>query len=598
MYWFIEGMSFIKKSLFFVLVLLCPASLFSQQNKDSAKLIVKEKSQINALAVSAESSLLLEATGNSVVLWNAVTLQKLHTFTGFSSPVTQIKFNKNSDLFLTVAQDNTVSVYSLSDYKEIFSLPSYVNGKSIGASFSADGRSVFASTDGVNVDSYFLLLYTRDFISQNICSHGDTVYSIDVNKNNFMITAGLDEMIQIYDIKNGLSLYSIPVYTADFFPAVFSADGNSFVCAESEDTLTLRDLNGNVLLRISDDDLFTQKISFSSDGKYLAALLQNGAVRIFDLRTGFADSTLDVPVTGAASGSADDADGLLDSVCDIQFADGSNAVFVCTAGGLLYRCAVGDSADGLKAPPQAVSVAQRDSLGEETDGSAKQADSAQESVASANDAVSSADTVPSDATGPRAAPPAATSRGKKASSKKGNTFSENLNGNLPSSTFFIGAGYTIIPSQLYIGDFDLDLSFQKYFSDLHASFGFDLNGGFALPGEKFPYKYMLLDGKYTEAPWLYTIKPSVTVGVQAISKNGNRIFFDVLAGPSIRFIWNNSVKGCIITKPVYSYNIGLSAGVDFHGLTLKACLAYNMQVEFQPSAQAGYTVKFFKKEVE
>ena len=409
-------MRLVKISLFIALLLLYSTPLFAQQNKDSVKLIVKEKSQINALAVNADSSLMLEATGNFVVLWNAVTLQKLHTFTEFSSPVTKIQFNKNSDLFLTVGQDNTVCIYSLSDYKEIASLPSYVNSRNIGASFSGDGRSVLAATDGVNVDSYFILLYSKDFISQKKFSHKD-IYSIDVNKNSLLLTAGLDEQINIFDLKNNLSLYSISAYTAEYFPVVFSADGNSFICAESQSVLTLRNLCGDVLLRISDEDLFTQKVSFSSDGKFLAALLQNGAVRVYDLRTGFADFTLDVPGTVTGSGDADNAEGLKDSVFDIQFVDGSNAVFVCTAGGFLYKCTVGDGADGSKAPPQAVSVAQKDSLGKEVDGLARQAVSSQEDAGSAesgssaqgddgsaNDAVSSANNVHSDATGPRTAP--------------------------------------------------------------------------------------------------------------------------------------------------------------------------------------------------
>ena len=595
MYWFIEGMSFIKKSLFFVLVLLCPASLFSQQNKDSAKLIVKEKSQINALAVNADSSLMLEATGNSVVLWNAVTLQKMHTFTGFSSPVIQIKFNKNSDSFLTVAQDNTVSVFSLSDYKEVISLTSYVNSRNIGASFSGDGRSILAATDGINVDSYFILLYTMDFILQKECSHKD-VYSIDVNKNNLMLTAGMDRQIQIFDLKNNLSLYSIPAYTAEYFPAVFSADGKSFVCADSQNVLTLRNLSGNVLLKIQDDDLFTQTVSFSSDGKYLAALLKNGSVRIYDLMTGFVSADLDF---SDSSGNTEDSH---DAICDIQFVNGSKSIFVCTKNGFLYRFSINVNTQVkpdkqkdtvTEEQPQSAVPLEKDVPKNTQDAYEENLEPLEKDEVLQKDNQNSEKNIASET---KPVSPKDVSGSKKSAVKKGNTFSENMNGNLPSSTFFVGAGYTIIPSQFYIGDFDLDLCFQKYFSELHASVGIDLNGGFALPVKDFPYKYMLLDGNYEEAPWLYTIRPSLTAGIQSISKNGNRIFFDVLAGSSIRFVWNNSVKACIITKPVYSYSIGVSAGVDFHGLTLKASLFYNTQVEFQPSAQVGYSVKYFKKE--
>lgn len=631
-------MVFEKKCLFFVLVLLCSGKLFAQQNKESVKVIVKENSRINSLAVNAEENLFLEVTDESVVLWNAKTLQKLHVFDEFPSPVTKIKFNSNSELFLTIEKDNTVSVFSLIDFKKIISLDSFINNANIDASFSADGRSIFTAIDGRNVDSYFILRYSKDFILQNKYSHNDTVYSVDVNKNNILLTTGLDNWIKLFDLKNNSLLCSVAASSKDCFPSAFSADGNSFICAAAENILTLRGLDGNIILKIRDDDLFTGIYSFSSDGKYFAVLCKNGAVKIYDLKTGFVDSIIQIPVYENETE---------DEICDVQFFEGSKSIFVCTGKGYLYKYNLKKTTDesdvkdikkdkpvnkpavkkeiepkvelpkpelpkaepvkpelpkteSLKSVPEKESVSKPESAhaaGQkeilpkiENQNAAPQNTLTQNTPAQKEvpkqPAVSKEEPKKSEA--PKSSVP------KKKVNKRGNSFSEDINGRIPSSTFFIGVDYTLLPSKLFFGEFNLDICFQKYISVLHTSIGFDLNGGFSLPSETFPYKYMLIGGSYVEAPWLYTIKPLLSVGVEAVSKSSNRIFFDVLAGPAIRFIWNNSMKGCIITKPVLSYTIGISAGIDFHGLTFKASLLYNTQVEFQPSAQIGYTVKYFK----
>ena len=167
--------------------------------------------------------------------------------------------------------------------------------------------------------------------------------------------------------------------------------------------------------------------------------------------------------------------------------------------------------------------------------------------------------------------------------------------NKPLSALYLGGGYTIIPLNYFLGQFDFDIGFQKSFKKLPLFAGLDIKVGGALPKKDFPYTYYTQDGDTKKAPWFYSANPALIFGFESYSPKAIRLFIGLTGGGSFRMMWNNSFTENVNSPLHYGYFGGLIAGVDLKGFTMKISCLYDSMYGLNNSFSLGATIKFYPK---
>lgn len=116
------------------------------------------------------------------------------------------------------------------------------------------------------------------------------INSVQFSPNNrFMVTAGIDNAIFIWQINNNQLLSTLKGHLGGVYSAIFSNDGSQILSASFDGTAKLWDFEKGI-------EVFTLKHGgkvysavFSPDGKYIMTIsddIKNGAIKIWDKTTG------------------------------------------------------------------------------------------------------------------------------------------------------------------------------------------------------------------------------------------------------------------------------------------------------------------------
>ena len=165
--------------------------------------------------------------------------------------------------------------------------------------------------------------------------------------------------------------------------------------------------------------------------------------------------------------------------------------------------------------------------------------------------------------------------------------------NKPDAVLSFCAGYTIIPTDYYIGEFNVDFGFQKSFKKLPLFAALDVKVGGSVPKKDFPYIYYTKSGEEKNAPWLYSANPFLTFGYEAYAPNGIRIFIGLCGGGSFRMLWNNSIKENVNSPLHYGGFGGIIAGIDIKFLTVRMSCVYDSMFGLQNSCSIGAAIKLY-----
>lgn len=165
----------------------------------------------------------------------------------------------------------------------------------------------------------------------------------------------------------------------------------------------------------------------------------------------------------------------------------------------------------------------------------------------------------------------------------------------PTAALSFCGGYTIIPTDFFIGEFDIDIGFQKSFSKLPLFAALDIKVGGSIPKKDFPYSYFTQDGESKKAPWFYSAAPALVFGFESYNQKSIRLFIGLTGGSSFRMIWNNSIKENVNSPLHYGYFGGLTAGIDLYSFTIKISCVYDSMFGLQNSCALGATIKFYSK---
>lgn len=586
--------NFIILILFFLISSFAFASIggTAKKNKVPCALLAKSDSAIKACGWSPDGDKFFTAWENTLLVWDAIQNKPVKVCANISSPVVSISFSHDGKYFVVVTEDNSIIISYTQNCEEVARCKGEESAKILDAIFSNDNLSIITTLNGKQVVNCFRLILTKRFHASSLQNHKNTVYSLNLHPiENQVLSSSKDGTAQLWDLYQNQLIASYKIYSATNISAIFNPDGETFVIPEDKNVLSIKNKFGQTIAQIKEDDVPVNKIAYSPNGRFLAVALKNGGIRIYNSETGKQERNLDcIKADGKKTGS----------ITDFAFSPDGSYIVGCTDKGCVYRWSlsgkvfaqstaekklVENQIQNMFENGENVKIAeysQIDAVAEIPKENKKNADNGRDNISTRNDKIKQLEEL-----------------------LKDEGFAEKMEipDNLQlvtvakkaSSALFAGVGYSIIPTDIFAGNFEGDIGFQKSFTNLPLFVALNVQIGVAIPNKNFPYNYYLENGTEISAPWLYTGKPRLAFGYEFYNKTGLRTFIEACGGPSIRFMWDNAPNTSVLSPFYYGYFAGISAGIDIKGITLKASCVYDSMFGIQNSAELGATIKFYKK---
>jgi WD40 repeat protein len=280
---------------------------------------------VSAVAFSPDGKYVLTGgnaiTGGTAQLWNAISGQKLHEFTGHTDLINYgVAFSPDSKYILTGSIDKSIRLWDIQTGKEIYKLVEDRGVQSV--AFSPDGKYIATATgdaarlwdsetgekvrdfNGVDRGVYRLTFspngqyvavasnddarlfevssgnLVRRFIGQT------TLHTVAFSPDGkYLVTGGAsDQNAWLWDVYSGQNLKQFIGHTDLVWNAVFSPDGSFIATASADGTARLWNIQtGQELRRFIGHTAGVEGVAFSPDGKYLLTGSDDGTAMLWDV---------------------------------------------------------------------------------------------------------------------------------------------------------------------------------------------------------------------------------------------------------------------------------------------------------------------------
>ena len=575
-------MNFLNKKLFTFFVILIFSSISfcfgaganTIYKKVPSSLIAQSEKPITICEWAPDGSVYFTSWNDLLIVWDSQTNSPVHVCSNFDSKIVNLSFSVDGKYFVVVTEDNCVTICYTKNYEEVTRIKG--NESVVTAKLLNDSYSLAVPLDGKNLYNCFRLILTGAFMSSKKEGHKKQIYSIDVNRaNGYIMTSGKDKKAKLWDSNyNNLKIFSL--YTYNNLSAVFSPNGETFVLPEQSNLLSLKNVYGDTLFEFRDSDTPINKIVYSPDSMQVAFPVKSGGIHIFDTDTGELIKKLDYPALrnekfGLVTSLAYSADGNY-----IIGGTSTGYLIRWTLSGNVYIQSLAKTKETQKEIDEVIARLKATEIIEKADELPV--------METATDSESKEEQVSDKKNQPKA----------KEEKKKKNQSLVTIE-NKPDATLYFDAGYTIIPTEYFIGEFDADIGFQKSFKNLPLFAGFDVKIGASIPKKDFPYVYFTETGEEKKAPWLYSANPFLTFGYEAYAPNSIRITIGLCGGGSFRMLWNNSMKENVNSPLHCGFFGGIIAGIDIKWFTVRMSCVYDSMFGLQNSCSLGAAIKLYSK---
>ncbi|MCO6500577.1 MAG: caspase family protein [Vicingus serpentipes] len=274
--------------LFFVPVL----SVFGQQ--ETLKVIVQggHYAPVTSIDYSKDGNFIVTGSQDKTIkLWEASSGREIRTFNGHTQPLTNVAFSPDGTKIVSVGYDQIAHVWDvekgtlLTSFKD--SLDEIRN-----AIFTPDGTQILTGGHHTNAILWGLNGKKIKEFRQKPSTCYQCIPSLQFNKDGSkLITGSGDRTAIIWDVKT-----TDTVRTFQFTPgscssckssAALSSNEKYIASGEGSGQLNIIDVQtGKILQKLVDDEDF-KSVQFSSDNKYLAAVLgYYGVLKVWDVKSG------------------------------------------------------------------------------------------------------------------------------------------------------------------------------------------------------------------------------------------------------------------------------------------------------------------------
>ncbi len=461
--------------------------------------------------------------------------------------------------------------------------------KNVACSAISDNSDYVAVAFSDNsIKLYFRLRITRNAIAKTISSHDSPIYGLEFNSSGeYLASVSDDGKAYIWDTNTCARVSSLDnVFTQSKVPVYFTSNSSYIISQNNHNSFLISDFSGKALFSITISQAITS-IRPLKNPDLIAIGNERKEVVVYSISARKAVSVYEVKRNSLLS--AFEFNSKADSIF-AGYRDGSVLI-------IDSRFGIKDYAVKVTESPVSVPDA---NAGSDKKGKKKVSDDKGD-VSQFDSSQSDNGDTPHDDKGDTPVSTKSTNNGDTPPSHndKGDT-PVSVPAIPPSyikstSSLYFGCGYTIIPTDFFLGEFDFDIGFQKSFNKLPLFAALDIKVGAAVPKKNFPYNYYTQDGETKKAPWFYSANPALIFGFESYNQKSLRLFLGLTGGATYRTIWNNSIKENVNSPLHYGYFGGITAGLDLKGFTVKISCLYDSMFGLQNSCSLGATIKFYSK---
>ena len=290
--------------------------LWSLETRDLIQSIKADQEQISSIAFSSDGKTLASAGfDHTIKLWDAPSGTLIQTLKGHRGAVTSLSFSRDGKVLASASLDRTIKLWDTTESNLLLTLSGH-QALIWSVSFSPDGKTLASASEDKTVKlwdttisnpSHWLKQHTKGVMSVSFSPDGKTLAS-----------AGLDGQINLWDGVTGNKRYTLQNFedpklpqsnkTRAVYSVSFSSDGRILAAADESQTIQLWDpTTGQPLSTLESNLGKIHRVSFSPQGMLLAATTQNGSIQLWDGATGRALPPLkgEPPQKGAIGFSPD-----------------------------------------------------------------------------------------------------------------------------------------------------------------------------------------------------------------------------------------------------------------------------------------------------
>ena len=529
----------------------------------TSAVIAKSDTSVDSVAWASNDEYFATTWNNTVILWSASTNTIVSVYTGHNAIVEKIRFSQDNNWLLSIGKDNTIIIRDIDSQSGV----SKIMGTGLlpvhDAVFVRNGYSIMSPLDGFNTSYCYRLLATDQFLSKVVTESAAPIFSLDISRDgSLLLTGSQDGTVFISDTFSGKIIRSYPRYAKSNIPPVFSPDGSRFLSAADRTSLVISPVNGNGAQFIRDSDQPVNSAIFSPDGKKIAVALKNGSVKIYNASNGSELNHYTVDFNGK------------DVVKSLAFSPDAEFLLAGTQNGYVFRWSI----NGKKITPVPKSYLDKDMQNLAAIYSGESKKGGKKGSGGGSDGSGSAE---GDGEGDNT-----------------NALAEGVFGEkkppIPSHQIFFEAGGSTLNSDYFIAAIEFQGGYRNFM--IYPFFmGGNLKLSAGFPGNDFPYEYRV--GSTTvNAPWLYTLAPSLTGGVcRYIEKWELLTYVQVDAAATMRVLCSNGLD-YLVTSSVFSgASVGLTAGFQWYRLKFDVGIDYDTNLGVLIRGGVGFAHFFGKK---
>ena len=223
-----------------------------------------------------------------VELWNVKTRQNTATFEGHTEFVNSIAFSPNGTTLASGSGDGTVKLWDMAMVTNIATFAGHRAGvKSV--AFSPDGTMIASGSEDNTIKLWDMAMRTN---IATLVRHTDAVNSVDFSPDGTILVSGSeDNTVNLWDVATQ-NITTLTGHMGSINSLMFSPDGTTLASGSRNGTVIWDVATQNITALAESHIGDVLSIAFSSDGTTLALGLNSGAIKLWNVVTGYNIITL------------------------------------------------------------------------------------------------------------------------------------------------------------------------------------------------------------------------------------------------------------------------------------------------------------------